>query len=74
MQGLWTPQTTAPELASGERMERMARAKHAERRASDPLAAYRWIRTPRPRPQQVVRDRRPDLTREQARREIEDAR
>jgi hypothetical protein len=55
-------------------MERMARAKKAERRAPDPLAASRRIRTPRPRPRQVVRDRRPDLTREQARSEIEDAR
>ncbi|HYF10806.1 MAG TPA: hypothetical protein VEC09_00740 [Actinomycetota bacterium] len=52
----------------------MARAKKAKRRASDPPAPYRRIRTPTPPPQQVERDRRPELTREQARREIEDGR
>ncbi len=52
----------------------MARANKAERRASDPLAAYRRIREPMPPRQQVERDRRPELTRAQARREIEDAR
>jgi hypothetical protein len=52
----------------------MPRAKKARRRADDPLAAYRRIRKPMPPPQKVEKDRRDELERERARREIEDER
>lgn len=52
----------------------MARSKKARRRGDDPLEAYRRIRKTMPPPQKVERDRRAELEREQARREIEDQR
>ena len=52
----------------------MARAKKRKRHADDPLEAYRRIRKPMPPPQKVEKDRRPELDREQARRDIEDER
>ena len=52
----------------------MARAKKAKRREHDPLEAYRRIRKPMPPPQKVEHDRRAELDRERARREIEEER
>ena len=52
----------------------MARAKKQKRRANDPLAAYRRIRKPMPPPQKMEKDRRDELEREQARRDVEDER
>ena len=52
----------------------MARAKKSKRRADDPLAADRRIRKPMPPPQKIEKDRRAELERDQARRDVEEGR
>lgn len=49
----------------------MAERKKRSKRKTDPLAAYRTIRTPMPPPEKVMRDRRRELEEEEARREME---
>ena len=50
----------------------MPERKKRSKRRSDPIAAYKRLRTPMPPPQKVIRDRRREIEEEAARREIED--